>query len=300
LGLSARNAVGFGAVANVTFTPSAPPDAPTGVTAAGGNGSARVSWTAPAQNGGASIAGYVVTASPGGATAAVATPSTSAVVTGLSNGTSYTFTVAARNAGGLGASSAPSNAVTPMTVPDVPTSVSARAGNASATVSWRPPTSDGGAPISGYTVVAAPDGASATATASATTAVVEHLRNGVAYTFTVSAQNTVGKGRASDRSNSVTPKSPAPRPRIARLTPRSGAPGATVAIHGSGLSQATVVTFHSVRASFRIVSATLLKAKVPRRATTGRIAVRTRGGVATSAQVFKVLKTSPGVRRRRG
>ncbi len=89
------------------------PGAPTGVTAIRGNAQAGVSWTAPADNGGSPITGYTVTASPGGQTATVGGATTNAVVTGLTNGTSYTFIVRATNATGTGPASAPSNAVTP-------------------------------------------------------------------------------------------------------------------------------------------------------------------------------------------
>ena len=52
-----------------------------------------MSWTAPADDGGAPILSYTVTSSPGGKTATVAAPATNAIVTGLTNGTAYTFTV---------------------------------------------------------------------------------------------------------------------------------------------------------------------------------------------------------------
>ena len=90
------------------------PGAPTGATATRGDAKATVTWTAPADDGGSAITGYTVTASPGGATAmATGAAITSAVVTGLTNGTSYTFTVHAANAVGAGPESAPSNTVTP-------------------------------------------------------------------------------------------------------------------------------------------------------------------------------------------
>nr|WP_234902099.1 putative Ig domain-containing protein [Agrobacterium rubi] len=88
------------------------PGAPTIGTATAGNGEATVSFTAPAANGGATITGYTVTASPGGVTATgSASPIT---VTGLTNGTAYSFTVVATNSAGPGAASAASNSVTPV------------------------------------------------------------------------------------------------------------------------------------------------------------------------------------------
>jgi len=88
------------------------PDAPTDVTATAGEGQASVSFTAPASNGGAAITAYTVTSSPGGFTGTgTASPVT---VNGLTNGTSYIFTVTATNSAGASAASAPSNGVTPM------------------------------------------------------------------------------------------------------------------------------------------------------------------------------------------
>ncbi len=90
--------------------------APTGVAASAGNAAASTSWTAPWSSGGSPITSYTVTASPGGATATVSgsPPATSAIVTGLTNGTSYTFTVRATTAAGTSPASAPSNAVVPV------------------------------------------------------------------------------------------------------------------------------------------------------------------------------------------
>ena len=85
------------------------PDAPTAPVATASNTQASVAFTAPASNGSA-ITGYTVTSSPGGFTATGTT--SPIVVTGLTAGTSYTFTVVATNAAGNSLPSAASVAVT--------------------------------------------------------------------------------------------------------------------------------------------------------------------------------------------
>ncbi len=120
------------------------PGAPTIVSATSGNTEVIVTWTAPA-DGGSAITGYTVSASPGPATATTA-GATSAAVTNLSNGISYTFTVTATNSVGTGAPSDPSAGVIPNpTAPDAPTGANAVAGDGQATVSWTDPDSNGSA-----------------------------------------------------------------------------------------------------------------------------------------------------------
>ena len=88
-----------------------PPAAPAAPTATAGNASATVTWTAPADTGGSPITGYKVYSSADNFTAAVASPTASpSTVTGLTNGTGYTFKVSAVNATGEGPPSAPSTA----------------------------------------------------------------------------------------------------------------------------------------------------------------------------------------------
>jgi hypothetical protein len=90
------------------------PGAPTIGTATAGNAQASVAFTAPAVTGGPSITSYTATSSPGGITGSSA--SSPITVSGLTNGTAYTFTVTATNSIGTGAASAASNSVTPTLV----------------------------------------------------------------------------------------------------------------------------------------------------------------------------------------
>jgi hypothetical protein len=90
------------------------PGAPTIGTATAGNAQAAVSFTAPAVTGGPAITSYTATSSPGGITGSAA--SSPITVSGLTNGTAYTFTVTATNSIGTGTASAASNSVTPTAV----------------------------------------------------------------------------------------------------------------------------------------------------------------------------------------
>ena len=91
------------------------PVAPTGVSAVATSNRAAVQWTAPSNSGGLPILDYAVTPYTGTtARPAVHVSTTSTPVTGLANGTTYTFTVAASNGWATGPDSAPSVAVTPV------------------------------------------------------------------------------------------------------------------------------------------------------------------------------------------
>ena len=84
-------------------TCSVVPGPPLNVTAVPGDGQATVSWNAPLSDGGSQITSYTVSSSPGDFT--VSTLTTSVIITGLTNLTSYTFTVIATNSQGNSRSS---------------------------------------------------------------------------------------------------------------------------------------------------------------------------------------------------
>ncbi|MER7008038.1 fibronectin type III domain-containing protein, partial [Dactylosporangium sp. NPDC000555] len=213
-----------------------PPGVPGGVTVAAGDGTAVVSWTAPA--GGAAITGYTVTAAPGGQTCT--TSGTTCTVTGLTNGVAYTFTVVAGGPGGTSAGSTATAPVTPGPA-DAPTAVTAVAGNGEASVSWTAPAGRG-AGITRYHVVAAPGGASCTTTG--TGCVVTGLANGTAYTFTVVADGPGGVSPASQPSAPAIPSAGAPgSPTDVTVEPGTGSATVTwtaPVVTGSGVTGYTV------------------------------------------------------------
>ncbi|HKY47492.1 MAG TPA: fibronectin type III domain-containing protein [Acidimicrobiia bacterium] len=185
------------------------PDSMVAPTAVGGDASAAVSLTAPADNGSA-ITAYTVTALPGGATCTVAA-ATSCAVSGLTNGATYTFTATATNGNGTSNPSVASNSVTPSGPPATMTAPTAVAGNTMATVTVTSPDGNGSV-ITGYAVTAAPGGATCAIVPAAVTCAVTGLTNGIAYTFTATATNGHGTSIASPPSNSVTPTAPSPDP----------------------------------------------------------------------------------------
>ena len=133
------------------------PSAPQSLAASGGSLTVRLTWSAPSSNGGSPVTGYNVYrgTSPGGeGSTPVATnvTTTSFTDTGLTNGTTYYYTVAAVNAVGTSPQSGEASATPQATVPSAPTGLVASAGNASVVLSWTVPNSDGGSPITGYNV----------------------------------------------------------------------------------------------------------------------------------------------------
>ncbi|EPD85974.1 hypothetical protein HMPREF1207_02929 [Paenibacillus sp. HGH0039] len=112
--VKAGNSGGMSGESNqANATPATVPAAPTNVSAVAGNGEATVTFTAPTDNGGSAITGYEVTASSGNVV--VTGAASPIVITGLRNGTSYTFTVKAINGVGKSVPSANTNAVIPQT-----------------------------------------------------------------------------------------------------------------------------------------------------------------------------------------
>ena len=156
--IAAVNIAGTGSysTASTAVTTAAVPGAP-GTPTPTPHQSAQVplSWTAAANNGSA-ITDYVVQYSTSATFASAVTTfadgtsaSTSATVTGLANGTTYYFRVAAVNAVGTGAYSSISASAIPSTIPDAPATPTVNALDAGDTITWTAP-ANGGRAITGY------------------------------------------------------------------------------------------------------------------------------------------------------
>ena len=182
------------------------PDAPTIGTATADYSQATVSFTAPSNNGGSVITSYTATSSPGNITGTLTQSGSGTItVTGLTNGTIYTFTVTATNAIGASLPSAASNSVV-TTVPDAPTvGTASAASNSVAIVPFTAPSSNGGSAITSYTATSSPGGITGTLSQAGSGSItVTGLTNATNYTFTVTATNAIGTSLPSSASNSIT------------------------------------------------------------------------------------------------
>ncbi len=164
------------------------PDAPTSAVAVSHESrTATVTWSAPANNG-AVITGYDVRWN--GTTQACG-QSTSCTVTGLKNAVEYTFTVTATNEVGTSEKSRASNAVKPDQRPDPPSTPSGEFGDKSVRLAWNRPTGDFSA-VKSFSIRISPGDASGRTQINGitgTSAVVDNLVNGTAYTFQIVASN---------------------------------------------------------------------------------------------------------------
>ena len=132
----------------------------------------------------------------------------SQLVTGLTNGTSYVFRVAAITSVGTGDYSDVSSAVVPETLPGQPTSLTGIAGSGAVTLNWVAPSNNGGRNITTYKVEYSSNGGNSWtdyshADSSSTSLELTGLNTGTSYVFRVAATNSVGTGTYSSNSASV-------------------------------------------------------------------------------------------------
>ncbi|MGD8373426.1 MAG: fibronectin type III domain-containing protein [Candidatus Woesebacteria bacterium] len=190
---------GLPTLRNASF-PSTP-GTPTDLTVtAGTSETAELSWTAPS-DGGSSITDYSIQYQVEGAGSwtswsHTASAATSASVTGLTNGTTYLFRVAAVNGMGMG-SYATSSGTLIATTPSDPLDFAVSTSDQTASLSWTTPTDDGGQSITDYFIQYQLQGAGSWTTWShsasvSTSSSITSLTNGEYYGFRVAAINSMG------------------------------------------------------------------------------------------------------------
>jgi hypothetical protein len=106
--------------------------------------------------------------------------------------------------------------------PSAPTITKAIAGDGQVKVVWTPPLWDGGSKVTRYVASSTPGKKTCSAAGTKTSCIVQGLKNGKAYTFTVRAQNRHGLGPASVASSSATPATPPSAPLKVKVVAGSG------------------------------------------------------------------------------
>ena len=165
------------------------------------NGSAVVTISAITA-GSSPITNYTVTPSPATVPTTFTSTTPTVTVTGLTSGTSYTYSVTASNSTDTSAP-AISSAVVATTVPDAPTiGAVTTTSYITATIAFTAGAT-GGTPITGYTVTSSPSVPIITTGTTSPLSIVGDFVGGQLYTFTITAQNANGSSLPSSASASV-------------------------------------------------------------------------------------------------
>lgn len=205
--VSSYNATGERAAESITFTPVSVPTAPTVESIEEGVRQVTLKWNAAAtsETGGSALTGYYIESDQGQKETVSAT-TTERTITGLTNGSTHIFTIKAINSLGYSSGTA-FEQVTVFNVPGTPSGVTLTGDGRTLTSTWSAPTSDGGSPVTGYSValIRTTDNVqvdSATTNSTTRTATFNNVANGT-YQAKVLATNLVGDGSQSTASSDL-------------------------------------------------------------------------------------------------
>jgi fibronectin type 3 domain-containing protein len=199
-------------VAAFSGVPAVPvvPSAPLNLAATGANGSVSLTWSPPSSNGGSLITGYDIyrgTSAGGESTTPLNTSpvtSTNYTDTTVTNGTPYYYVVTAINIAGSSTISTEATATPEAPViPSAPLNLAATGANGSVTLTWSPPSSNGGSTITGYDIYRGTSSGGESATplnatpVTGTTYTDSAVTNGTPYYYVVTAINIAGSSTIS-------------------------------------------------------------------------------------------------------
>jgi putative cell wall-binding protein len=234
----------------ITITPFGPPDAPVVLAPTPGDRQLTISWN-EAPDGGSPIIEYVIAVNPMGTVVTASASSRSVTVSGLTNGTSYTATVGARNLAGT-TNSLASPAAVPVGPPAKPVSPSVVGGDQFIFVSWALPDS-GGAELTSITLVIQDNqnGEQSFSLAGASTSarvgaggLGNPLNRELSYVARIQATNQSFTGELSEASNPVFPVADTASPSLTQFTPVALRPqGGSLEISGTSLAGVTSIGF---------------------------------------------------------